>query len=336
MERVDMLNHQCVLITGGTGSFGRAFVRYILKNFPDVKKIIIFSRDEQKQHEMAAEISPKTYPVKYMLGDVRDIERLRVVTKGVDILIHSAAMKHVPASEQNPMEAVKTNILGSQNIIDAALANGVRRVVALSTDKSTYPINVYGATKLLLEKLFVFADAEKMEQDIRFSVVRYGNIFGSKGSVVPFFLKKRAEGMLPITDARMTRFSITMQESIDLVMYALEKGWGGEIVVPIAPSYRITDVAAAIAPEAEHRIVGMRQGEKLDEIMTTKSESAQTVKRDRYYIVCPEAGSWNRDEYCKKTNAVPVENGFEYDSGTNPEWLTVEQIKRLVETESIL
>ena len=331
-----MLNHQCVLITGGTGSFGRAFVRYILQHFPEVKKIIIFSRDEQKQHEMAAEISPREYPVKYMLGDVRDLERLTVVMRGADVVIHSAAMKHVPASEQNPMEAVKTNILGSQNVIDAALANGVKRVVALSTDKSTYPINVYGATKLLLEKLFIFADAEKMEQDIRFSVVRYGNIFGSKGSVVPFFLKKKADGMLPITDERMTRFSITMQESIDLVMYALEKGWGGEIVVPIAPSYRITDVAAAIAPEAEHRIVGMRQGEKLDEIMTTGSESVQTVKRDRYYIVCPEAGGWDRNMYCSKTGAVPVTDGFEYDSGSNDTWLSVEQIQNLIETEQII
>lgn len=331
-----MLNNQCVLITGGTGSFGRAFVRYLLKHFLDVKKIVIFSRDEQKQHEMAAEISPKKYPVKYMLGDVRDLERLMVVMRGVDVVVHSAAMKHVPASEQNPMEAVKTNILGSQNVIDAALVNGVKKVVALSTDKSTYPINVYGATKLLLEKLFVFADAEKMDQDIRFSVVRYGNIFGSKGSVVPFFMKKKHEGMLPITDERMTRFSITLQESIDLVMFALEKGWGGEIIVPMAPSYRILDVAKAVAPEAEHQIVGMRQGEKLDEIMTTKSESAQTVKRDRYYIVCPEAGRWHRDEYCKNTDAKPVEEGFEYDSGTNQEWLSVEQLKRLLQSEQII
>lgn len=331
-----MLNNQCVLITGGTGSFGRAYVRYILTNYPDVKKIIIFSRDEQKQHEMAAEISPKKYPVKYMLGDVRDLERLMVVMRGVNIVVHSAAMKHVPASEQNPMEAVKTNILGSQNIIDAALANGVKKVVALSTDKSTYPINVYGATKLLLEKLFVFADAEKMDRDIRFSVVRYGNIFGSKGSVVPFFLKKKAEGILPITDERMTRFSITLQESIDLVMFALEKGWGGEIIVPIAPSYRIMDVAAAIAPEAEHRIVGARQGEKFDEIMTTRSESPQTAKRDRYYIVCPAEGAWDREIYCAQTNAVAVEEGFEYDSGTNTEWLTVEQIKQLMQTEQII
>jgi len=234
------------------------------------------------------------------------------------------------------MECVKTNILGSQNIIDAALANGVKQVVALSTDKSTYPINVYGASKLLLEKLFVFADAEKMDDDIRFSVVRYGNIFGSKGSVIPFFLKKKEEGFLPITDAKMTRFSITIQESIDLVMYAVEKGWGGEIIVPIAPSYRLLDVAKAVAPDAEHRIVGMRQGEKLDEIMTTKSESPQTVKRDNFYIVCPSEGNWSREEYCEKTDAVAVADGFEYDSGSNDTWLSVEQIENLIKIEDIL
>jgi len=331
-----VLNNKQILITGGTGSFGKAFVRYVFEQYPDVKRVVIFSRDEQKQHEMAAEFSPKEYPIKYMLGDVRDLGRVMKVTQGIDILIHSAAMKHVPAAEQNPMEAVKTNILGSQNIIDAALANGVKQVVALSTDKSTYPINVYGATKLLLEKLFVFADAEKMEQDIRFSVVRYGNIFGSKGSVVPFFMKKKEEGVLPITDVKMTRFSITIQESIDLVMYALTKGWGGEIIVPIAPSYRLLDVAKAVAPDVEHRIVGMRQGEKLDEIMTTQSESPQTAKRDSFYIICPTEGSWSRDEYCQKTDAVAMEDGFEYDSGSNDEWLSVEQIEKLVESENII
>jgi len=331
-----MLNNKQILITGGTGSFGKAFVHYVFEKYPDVKRVVIFSRDEQKQHEMAAEFSPKVYPVKYMLGDVRDLDRLMKVTQGIDILIHSAAMKHVPAAEQNPMECVKTNILGSQNIIDAALANGVKQVVALSTDKSTYPINVYGASKLLLEKLFVFADAEKMDDDIRFSVVRYGNIFGSKGSVIPFFLKKKEEGFLPITDAKMTRFSITIQESIDLVMYAVEKGWGGEIIVPIAPSYRLLDVAKAVAPDAEHRIVGMRQGEKLDEIMTTKSESPQTVKRDNFYIVCPSEGNWSREEYCEKTDAVAVADGFEYDSGSNDTWLSVEQIENLIKIEDIL
>ncbi|MFK8013653.1 MAG: UDP-N-acetylglucosamine 4,6-dehydratase (inverting) [Marinicellaceae bacterium] len=330
-----MLNNKKILITGGTGSFGRAFVKYIFEEYSDIKQVVIYSRDEQKQFEMSSEFPSNKYPIKYLLGDVRDADRLMKVTQGIDILVHSAAMKHVPAAEQNPMECVKTNILGSQNIIDAAYANNIKQVVALSTDKSTAPINVYGASKLLLEKLFIYADTEKEQQDIRFSVVRYGNIFGSKGSVVPFFLKKIKDGYLPITDPNMTRFSITIQESIDLVMFALEKGWGGEIIVPIAPSYRITDVAKAIAPDIEQRIIGMRQGEKLDEIMTTSFESLFTVKRDNFYIVCPSEGQWSCDEYCDKTDAKSVEIGFEYDSGKNHEWLTVDQIKNLMITETI-
>ncbi|MDP1615545.1 MAG: SDR family NAD(P)-dependent oxidoreductase [Methylococcales bacterium] len=284
------MNNQQVLITGGTGSFGRAFVRYIFENYPQVIKVVVFSRDEQKQFEMAQEFSPTDYPIKYILGDVRNIDSLLKATKNIDILIHAAAMKHVPAAEQNPMECVMTNILGSQNVIDAAFANKVKKVVALSTDKSTYPINVYGASKLFLEKLFIYADSQKETQDIRFSVVRYGNIFGSKGSVVPFFLKKRNDDFLPITHPEMTRFSITMQEGIDLVMYALEYGWGGEVIVPIAPSYRILDVATAIAPDIEHRIIGMRAGEKIEEILITRNEAAYAVRRDDYYIICPVEG----------------------------------------------
>lgn len=325
-----MLNSKQILITGGTGSFGKAFVRYVFKKYPKIKRVVIFSRDEQKQFEMATEFSPKEFPIKYVLGDVRDLDRLMKVTKNIDVIIHSAAMKHVPAAEQNPMECVKTNILGSQNVIDAAMENGVKQVVALSTDKSANPINVYGASKLLLEKLFVFADIEKMEQDIKFSVVRYGNIFGSKGSVVPFFQKKKDEGVLPITDAKMTRFSITMQESIDLVMYALQNGWGGEIIVPTAPSYRIMDVANAVAPSCEHKVVGIRKGEKLHELMFSSSESFETVKRDAYYIICPADGNWDKDDYSNKTGAKPVEKGFEYSSESNEKWLSVEQIQELI------
>lgn len=331
-----MLNNKRILITGGTGSFGRAFVQYIFKKFPQIKQVVIFSRDEQKQFDMSNEMSPKDYPIKYVLGDVRDGQRLMMVMKNMDIVIHSAAMKHVPAAEQNPMECVKTNILGSQNIIDAAFANNVKQVVALSTDKSTAPINVYGASKLLLEKLFTYADAQKAEEDIKFSVVRYGNIFGSKGSVIPFFYKKIEQGFLPITDTQMTRFSITMQESIDLVMYALEKGWGGEIIVPIAPSYRILDVAKAIAPEIEHRIIGIRHGEKLDEIMVASHESHQTVERGDYYIICPNENVWNKQDYCKKTNATALDEGFEFDSGQNDKWLTVEQIGHLIASEKLI
>lgn len=331
-----MLNNKSILITGGTGSFGKAFVRYLFQNYPQIKKIVIFSRDEQKQHQMAGEFSPKEYPIKYLLGDVRDSQRMEEVTRGIDIIVHSAAMKHVPASEQNPMECVKTNILGSQNVINAASKNSVKQVVALSTDKAASPINVYGASKLLLEKLFVFADTEKYDQDIRFSVVRYGNIFGSKGSVIPFFLKKKEEGFLPITDPKMTRFSITLQESIDLVMYALKNGWGGEIIVPMAPSYRLTDVAKAVAPDTEHRFVGIRKGEKLHEVMLTKEESYDAVKRDKYYIICPSEGNWDRNEYCEKSDAIAVEKGFEYDSGDNDVWLSVGDIQKLIINEEIM
>jgi len=328
-----MLNNKQILITGGTGSFGRAFVKYILVKYPKIKRIVIYSRDEQKQFEMLTEFPSKDYPIKYMLGDVRDHDRLMKASQNIDVLIHSAAMKHVPAAEQNPMECVKTNILGSQNVIDAALSNNVKQVVALSTDKSTAPINVYGASKLLLEKLFVYADAEKEEQDIRFSVVRYGNIFGSKGSVVPFFLKKKASGVLPITDAKMTRFSITIQESINLVIYALEKGLGGEIIVPIAPSYKILDVAKAVAPECNYNIVGIRKGEKLHETMLSNSESYDAVKRDDFYIICSSEGEWSRENYCKETDAVAVADGFEYESGDNDNWLNISQIQSLIDTE---
>ena len=331
-----MLNNKQVFITGGTGSFGKAFIQYIFKNYPEVKKVVVFSRDEQKQFEMAQAFSPKEYPIKYVLGDVRNLDSLIKATRNVDILIHAAAMKHVPAAEQNPMECVMTNILGSQNVIDAAFTNNIKQVVALSTDKSAYPINIYGASKLFLEKLFTYADTQKEEQDIRFSVVRYGNVFGSKGSVVPFFLKKCKDDFLPITHAEMTRFSLSMQEGIDLVIYALKNGWGGEVIVPIVPSYRILDMAMAIAPDIEHRIIGIRAGEKLDEIMITKNESPHTVRRDGYYIICPVEGNWSHNEYCEKNNVKRVKDNFEYDSAINTEWLSVEQIKKLIATEKIL
>ena len=331
-----MLNNKTILITGGTGSFGKAFVRYIFKNYPKVKKIVIFSRDEQKQHAMSSEFSAKEYPIKYLLGDVRDINRVKEVTRGVDIIIHSAAMKHVPASEQNPMECIKTNILGSQNIIDSALENNIKQVIALSTDKAASPINVYGASKLLLEKLFIFSNSEQIENRTKFSVVRYGNIFGSKGSVVPFFIQKKEDGFLPITSDKMTRFSITLQESIDLVMYAIQNGWGGEIIVPIASSYRIGDVAKAVAPQVEQRIIGIRKGEKLHEVMLSEHESYDAVRRDNYYIICPSDGDWDREKYRKSTEATLVEDEFEYESGNNEEWLSVQDIQSLINNEEIM
>ena len=330
------MNNKTVLITGGTGSFGKAFTEYIFKNYPKVKKVIIFSRDEQKQHAMASEFPPKDYPIRYYLGDVRDKERVMQISRNVDILVHSAAIKHVPAAEQNPMECVKTNILGSQNIIDAAFANEIPKVVALSTDKAASPINTYGASKLLLEKLFIYANRDDNNETTKFSIVRYGNIFGSKGSVVPFFMKVKEQGFLPITDKEMTRFSITLQESINLVMEGINNGWGGEIIVPIAPSYRITDVAKAVAPDIEYREVGIRQGEKLHEVMVSEYESYTTVKRGNYYIITPLEDKWNYKEYCQKTGAIKVENGFEYNSGDNTIWLSVEDIKSLIEKEEIM
>jgi len=330
-----MLNNKQILITGGTGSFGRAFVAYILKKYINIKRIVVFSRDEQKQFEMALEFSPKVYPIKYILGDVRDKEQLYRAMKNIDIVIHSAAMKHVGASEQNPMECVKTNILGSQNIIDVAFERSVKQVIALSTDKSANPINVYGASKLILEKLFIMADSQNMQEDIKFSVLRYGNIFGSKGSVIPFFMKKKLEGILPITDITMTRFSMTIQESIDLVVYALYHAWGGEIFIPKVPSYKILDIVKAIAPDASTKIIGKREGEKIDEVFFSSEESYHTLERDTAYIICPSDGRWSKEEYREKTNAKVVSRGLEYNSKDN-NYLSVDEIIKLIESEKIL
>lgn len=330
-----MLNNKKILITGGTGSFGRAFVAYILKQYPQIKGIVVFSRDEQKQFEMALEFPPKDYSIAYSLGDIRDKEQLYRAMKNIDILIHSAAMKHVGVSENNPMECVKTNILGSQNIIDVAMERGVTQIIALSTDKSTNPINVYGASKLILEKLFILADAQKVEQDIRFSVVRYGNIFGSKGSVIPFFMKKKKEGILPITDINMTRFSMTIQESIDLVIYALNNAWGGEIFIPKVSSYKIIDVAKAIAPDASYTIIGKGKGEKIDEVLFSSEESYNTVERENVYVLCPSDSTWSQEEYLHKNNATSVEIGKEYNSKDNY-YLSVSEIKNLIESEKII
>lgn len=327
------LNGQSVLVTGGTGSFGKAFVQSILQHSPQVKRLVVVSRDEQKHHEMMTDLSPTDYPaLEYRLGDVRDRDRMMELFRGIDVVVHSAAMKHVPASEMNPMECVKTNIIGSQNVIDAAMANDVKIVVALSTDKASSPSNFYGASKLCLEKLFTYADSQKRDKNIRFSVVRYANVFGSKGSVVPLFLKKKSQGWLPVTHPEMTRFSITMDDALGLVYYAIANGWGGEIVLPVSPSYKVGDVATAVAPEAEQRIIGSRPGEKMHETMFTEIDAPNTAKRDKYYIICPITGtaSWNRDEYCKKTGAEPVQDGFEYHSGKNDVWLGISEIRNLL------
>lgn len=330
---LDGFANKKILITGGTGSVGQALVKRILSLQPNIRQIIIFSRDEQKQFTMAHRWPAKQYPIRYLLGDVRDRDRVMAVMKGCDLVIHSAAMKHVPASENNPSECIKTNLQGSQNIIDAALFHNVEQVVALSTDKAAQPINAYGASKLLLEKLFTHANLINEESEARFSVVRFGNVFGSKGSVIPFFLKQREQGFLTITDPGMTRFSITMQQAVDMVLFTLLEAWGGEIVLPAAPSYRITEVARAIAPEAEQRIIGIRPGEKLHETMYTAHDAPRVVYKKPYFIICPELGRWQQASYCQAIDAKPIQKNQDYHSGENTEWLSIDAIQRLVRTE---
>jgi len=328
-----MLSGKSILITGGTGSFGKAFVKTVLARYPDIKRLVIFSRDELKQFEMSQDFSPEQFPaLRYFIGDVRDEARLRRALEGIDIVVHAAALKQVPAAEYNPFECIKTNIIGAQNLIEACLDNGVKKVVALSTDKAAAPINLYGATKLASDKLFVAANNIRGSRDISFSVVRYGNVMGSRGSVIPFFMAKKSTGVLPITDTAMTRFNISLQEGVDMVLWSIENAVGGEILVPKIPSYRITDVAMAIAPECEHRVVGIRPGEKIHEEMITSSDSLNTVDLGSYYAILPAGGNYSISEYCTTMNAKLVEPGFAYDSGTNPDFLTVAELSTLIQT----
>lgn len=325
------LNNKSVLITGGTGSLGKALTKRILSNFPDIKRLVIFSRDEQKQFVMAQEFPNDKYKaIRFFIGDVRDKSRLMRAFKGVDYVIHAAAMKHVHLAEYNPSECIKTNVNGAENVIHAALETDVKRVVALSTDKACAPINLYGATKLTSDKLFVAANNIKGWNDIRFSVVRYGNVMGSNGSVIPFFMKKREEGFLPITDPNMTRFNITLDGGVDMVMHALEHAWGGEIFVPKIASYKIGDVAEAIAPNVEHRIIGIRPGEKIHEEMITHSDSFYTYDLGSYYVILPTIPNWNLGDYITKFNAGKVKEGFEYNSNENLDWETPESLRELI------
>lgn len=326
-----MLNGKSLLITGGTGSFGRAFVRTVLDQYPGVERLVIFSRDELKQFEMAQIFSPEEYPqLRYFIGDIRDADRIRRALEGIDIVIHAAALKQVPAAEYNPFECIKTNVLGAQNLIEACLDSKVSRVVALSTDKAAAPINLYGATKLCSDKLFTAANNIRGQRDLRFSVVRYGNVMGSRGSVIPFFLDRRASGSLPITDYEMTRFNITLQEGVDMVLWAIEEAMGGEIFVPKIPSYRIGDVAQAIAPECETPVVGIRPGEKLHEEMITSSDSANTIDLGHYYAILPSAGEISADDYASQRGGTRVAPGFSYNSGTNEDFLSVDQLRDLI------
>lgn len=326
-----MLNDKSVLITGGTGSLGKELTKTILRKWPKIRRLIIFSRDEQKQFQMAQEYPGEEYPaIRYFIGDVRDAERLKRAFNGVDYVIHAAAMKHVHIAEYNPDECVKTNIGGAENVIQASLSTGVKKVVALSTDKACAPINLYGATKLASDKLFIAANNIKGSQDIQFSVVRYGNVMGSNGSVIPFFMKKKESGELPITDPAMTRFNISLVDGVKMVLHALEYAWGGELFVPKIPSYRITDVAEAIGPNCKHPIVGIRPGEKIHEEMITSSDSFTTYDLGKYYVILPQDPRWDLEEYVIHFNAKPVSPGFNYSSGANQHFLSIEELRSLI------
>lgn len=326
-----ILNGKSVLVTGGTGSFGKKFVEVVLKKYPDIRRLVVYSRDELKQYEMGLQFPQKPGGnMRYFIGDVRDGERLKKACEGIDIVIHAAALKQVPAAEYNPMEFIKTNIMGAENVINAALASGVKHVVALSTDKAAAPINLYGATKLCSDKLFVAANNIRGSRDLKFSVVRYGNVLGSRGSVVPFFLQKRKDGTLPITHTDMTRFNISLEKGVNMVLHALDIHWGGEIFVPKIPSYKITDVAAAVGPDCKHEVVGIRPGEKIHEEMITEADSFFTVDLGKYYAILPQVPVWPKEDYYKATNCKEVVPGFKYNSGTNNEWLTVSEIRNLI------
>jgi UDP-N-acetylglucosamine 4,6-dehydratase (inverting) len=326
------MNEKSILITGGTGSLGKALTKHIFENYPEIKRLVIFSRDEQKQFQMAQEFPlAKHSQIRYFIGDVRDKARLIRAMKGINYVIHAAAMKHVPIAEYNPDECVKTNIHGAQNVIDACLDSGVERVVALSTDKACAPINLYGATKLASDKLFIAANNITGWNPIRFSVVRYGNVMGSNGSVIPFFIhKKKNDGILPITDPNMTRFNISLQGGVEMVMHALLNAWGGELFVPKIPSYKITDVAKAIGPDCKHPVIGIRPGEKVHEEMITASDSYNTYDLGKYYVILPTVTKWKLDEFVHTFKAQKVPIGFTYNSGENTEWETVESMRNLI------
>lgn len=324
-----------VLITGGTGSFGKKFVEILLKRQPDIRRVVIYSRDELKQFEMAQHYPPSKYPnLRFFIGDVRDGDRLRLAMEGVDTVVHAAALKQVPTAEYNPFECIKTNVIGAQNVIEAAMATGVTNVVALSTDKAAAPINLYGATKLCSDKLFIAANNIRGHRDLKFSVVRYGNVMGSRGSVIPFFMEKRKTGVLPITDLGMTRFNISLEEGVDMVFFALENALGGEIFVPKIPSYRITEVAKAIGPDCEHPVVGIRPGEKVHEEMITSSDSMNTIEAEKYFVIVPNSAETSFAEtmqkYLKHYSAKPVTPGFRYSSGANDVWLSAEELRVLI------
>ncbi len=329
-----MLNNQSILITGGTGSFGNRFIETVLQHY-EPKKLIVYSRDELKQFEMQQEFPHRPGgTMRYFIGDVRDLPRLRTAMEGSEVVIHAAALKQVPTAEYNPFEAVKTNVIGAQNVIEAAISVGVKKVIALSTDKAAAPINLYGATKLCSDKLFIAANNYAGGHDIKFSVVRYGNVMGSRGSVIPLFLERQKTGVLPITDERMTRFNITLQQGVDFVLQGLEKMWGGELFVPKIPSYLITDLAKAVNRKCKLEIIGMRPGEKLHEEMITETDALNTVEFRDYYVILPSAAPrWGTEKFIRESDSQPgryVPEDFSYNSGTNSSFLTVEKLRELI------
>jgi UDP-N-acetylglucosamine 4,6-dehydratase (inverting) len=325
-----MLNEKSILITGGTGSFGKKFTEIILNRYPGIKRLVIYSRDELKQFEMSQKYPVSEYPsIRFFIGDVRDNSRFRRACEGIDVIIHTAALKQVPAAEYNPDEFIKTNINGAQNVIDGALSSNVKVVIALSTDKAAAPINLYGATKLVSDKLFIAANNIKGKRDLRFSVVRYGNVMGSRGSVIPFFIEKaKKDNILPITDPEMTRFNISLEEGAEMVLWAIENALGGEIFVPKIPSYKIMTLANAIAPNAKLENIGIRPGEKLHEEMITVSDSLNTIDIGKYYVILP--ARLDKQKYINYYGGEEVKKGFRYNSGENTRWIDVEEMRSLI------
>ena len=329
----DLISGSSILITGGTGSFGKHFLKKIFSNYPLVRRVVIYSRDELKQWELKQKFAPEKFPqIRFFIGDVRDRERLRRSLEGIDTVVHAAALKQVPTAEYNPIEFIKTNILGAENLIEASLDSQVKRIIALSTDKAAAPINLYGATKLCSDKLFIAANNIKGSRKLKLSVVRYGNVMGSRGSVIPLFLKNAKEGVLPITDPQMSRFNISLDESVNLVFWAINQSLGGELFVPKIPSYKILDLADAIGPNCEKPIIGIRSGEKIHEEMITSSDSYSTIDIGNYFAILPSDGKLLEKYKQENIKFSLFPEGLSYNSGSNSKFLSIQEIRDLIKS----